>query len=214
MMRRTSRRQLLAGLGASAAGATLLTNATSPADASEATEVTASPSTGMLRPIGPQAFTPATPSSGLGPYRLSFSQQNVIRGPSTSNNLSNHTTPKDGWVWELRRVFWNVNADGAVASGVQTYLYQLPSQWSPEHAADHMAVSLKGWQGCLDNQQLGGNGDYRFGGNELVINPGETLWVYFLSLQNLGGWTAATGMVVDVWEEQHYAALTQAGTVS
>ena len=111
------------------------------------------------------------------PTDRDFATQNVLANGYGAVQLSKGVTPATGRIWQVRRVFWNVNFYGTVANGVQTYLYRLPSSLTRAQAMAHMASSLDGWLGCCGNSQLTGNGDMTFGPNEVLIRPRQLLWI-------------------------------------
>lgn len=129
----------------------------------------------------------------------SFSGQSRIKNDSAAVQLSQGARPATGRIWQVQRVFWNVNFYGTVADQLQTYLYRLPASYSTEQAVAHMASSLDGWLGCCGNSGLTGNGDMRFGANEVIVRPGQFLWMYFLtSTSAYNGFYTPAGM--SVWE--------------
>jgi hypothetical protein len=130
----------------------------------------------------------------------SFTTQSSIVNGSGGVQLSKGAMPPKGKVWEVQRVFWNVNSLGNVANdGVQTYLYRLPSSYSTAQAAAHMASSLDGWLGCCGNSELTGNGDMRFDANDVIVRPGQLLWIWFIVPVMYNGYVMAAGM--SVWEQ-------------
>lgn len=133
----------------------------------------------------------------------SFTGQSRISNSIGAVQLSQGVKPATGYIWELRRVFWNVNFYGVVADGVQTYLYRLPSSYTTAQAMAHMASSLEGWLGCCGNSGLTGNGDMSFNTNEVLVRPGQFLWIYFITSAASNGFYTAAGM--SVWEARHQA---------
>lgn len=130
----------------------------------------------------------------------SFTTQSTITNGYGGVQLSKGAVPAAGKVWEVQRVFWNVNFDGNVANdAVQTYLYRLPSSFTTAKAMAHMASSLDGWLGCCGNSGLNGNGDMQFDANEVTVRPGQFLWIYFIVPVMYNGFVMAAGM--SVWEQ-------------
>jgi hypothetical protein len=131
----------------------------------------------------------------------SFTNQSTIANGYGGVLLSKGATPAPGSVWKVQRVYWNVNFDGSVAAnGIQTYLYRLPQSYSTHQAMAHMASSLEGWLSCCGNSQLTGNGDMPFEPNDVIIRPGQLLWLYFIVPADYNGFVMAAGM--SVWEER------------
>ncbi len=128
----------------------------------------------------------------------SFTGQSTISNGNGAVQLSQGAKPASGHIWEVQRVFWNVNFYGAVADGLQTYLYRLPSSYTRAQAVAHMGSSLEGWLGCCGNSGLTGNGDMQFDANEVLVRPGQFLWIYFLTSAAYNGFYTAAGM--SVWE--------------
>lgn len=129
----------------------------------------------------------------------SFTGQSTIQNGNAAVQLSQGARPAAGHIWQVQRVFWNVNFYGTVADQLQTYLYRLPASYSRSQAIAHMASSLDGWLGCCGNSGLTGNGDMRFGANEVMVRPGQLLWMYFLTpTAAYNGFYTAAGM--SVWE--------------
>jgi hypothetical protein len=138
-------------------------------------------------------------STTLDPMDRSFTNQSAVSNISGAVLLSKGAQPAPGRVWEVQRVFWNVNAEGNVAAnGIQTYLYRLPASDTTAQAETHMGSSLDGWLGCCGNSGLTGNGDMRFDANDVVIRPGQMLWMYFIVPAEYNGYALAAGM--SVWE--------------
>jgi hypothetical protein len=130
----------------------------------------------------------------------SFTTQSSISNGSGGVQLSKGAMPPKGKVWEVQRVFWNVNSLGNVANdGVQTYLYRLPSSYTTAQAGAHMASSLDGWLGCCGNSGLTGNGDMSFDANDVIVRPGQFLWIWFIVPVMYDGYVMAAGM--SVWEQ-------------
>ena len=142
--------------------------------------------------------TIATSPTTTEPMDKSFASQSSITEGFGGVQLSVGAMPPAGRIWELKRVFWNVNAVGNVANQVQTYLYRLPSSYSREQALKHMASSLEGWLGCCGNSGLTGNGDMSFNSNDVLIRPGQFLWIYFITPTTNNGYVMAAGS--SVWE--------------
>jgi hypothetical protein len=138
----------------------------------------------------------AADASATDPTDRDFATQNVLANGYGAVQLSKGVTPATGRIWQVRRVFWNVNFYGTVANGVQTYLYRLPSSFTRAQAMAHMASSLDGWLGCCGNSQLTGNGDMTFGPNEVLIRPRQLLWIAFLIPDSYNGFYMAAGMSV------------------
>jgi hypothetical protein len=144
------------------------------------------------------ASAPA-PAAGAGtadPTDRVFTTQNLLANGYGAVQLSKGAAPATGHVWQVRRVFWNVNALGIVANGVQTYLYRLPASLTRAQALAHMAASLDGWVSCCGNSQLTGNGDMTFDTNEVLIRPGQLLWIAFIIPTSYDGFIMAAGMSV------------------
>lgn len=126
---------------------------------------------------------------------LTFANQSKITGGNGAVQLSAGAEPPAGSAWNVQRVFWNVNYDGVIADNIQTYLYRLPASYSVAQAMQHMAVSLVGWLGCCGNGGLTGNGDMTFAPGDVVLRPGELLWILFLTPTDAAdGFTMAAGM--------------------
>ena len=131
---------------------------------------------------------------------FSFTDQSTITDNYGGVQLSKGRQPSAGRTWQVRRVFWNVNLDGVVADGVQTYLYRLPASWTTAKAHSHMESSLDGWLGCCGNSGLTGNGDMQFDAGDLLIRPGQYLWIWFITpLMTYNNWVMAAGMAG--WEQ-------------
>jgi hypothetical protein len=146
--------------------------------------------------------TPATLAGATTADRSdrSFTTQSSITNGSGGVQLSKGAMPPTGKIWEVQRVFWNVNAEGNVANdAVQTYLYRLPSSYTTAKALAHMASSLDGWLGCCGNSGLTGNGDMRFDANDVIVRPGQFLWIFFIVPVMYNGFVMAAGM--SVWEQ-------------
>jgi hypothetical protein len=153
---------------------------------------------GLSVAAGAAGASPAA-STTLDPMDRSFTNQSAVSNISGSVLLSKGAQPAPGRVWEVQRVFWNVNAEGTVAAnGIQTYLYRLPASDTTAQANAHMASSLDGWLGCCGNSALTGNGDMVFDANDVVIRPGQMLWMYFIVPAEYNGFALAAGM--SVWE--------------
>jgi hypothetical protein len=146
--------------------------------------------------------------TGADPVDRSFTNLGFIRNGTCGVQLSAGARPAQGRLWEVRRVYWNVNAEGAVGSQVQTYLYKLPASWPDSQAVDHMTKSLGGWLGCCGNALLTGNGDMSFGSRDVVVRPNDKLWIYFITVADNNNFTTAVGMSVDEWSSQDYATTT------
>ena len=146
--------------------------------------------------------TPATLAAATTVDRSdrSFTTQSFITNGSGGVQLSKGAAPDPGKVWEVQRVFWNVNYDGNVANdAVQTYLYRLPSSFTRAKALAHMGSSLDGWLGCCGNSGLTGNGDMQFDANDVIVRPGQFLWIFFIVPMMYNGFVMAAGM--SVWEQ-------------
>jgi hypothetical protein len=139
----------------------------------------------------PTAQADATTS---GARDFSFTNQGTIVDNYSGVQLSKGGQPAAGRIWQVGRVFWNVNVDGEVANGVQTYLYRLPASWTTARAYAHMASSLDGWLGCCGNDGLTGNGDMQFDAGDLLIRPGQYLWIWFITPSTYSNWVTAAGM--------------------
>ncbi len=142
------------------------------------------------------APAPAATASTADPADRVFTTQSLLANGYGAVQLSKGVTPATGRVWQVRRVFWNVNALGAVANGVQTYLYRLPSSLSRAEALGHMASSLDGWLSCCGNSQLTGNGDMTFDANEVLLRPGQLPWIAFILPATYSGFILAAGISV------------------
>jgi hypothetical protein len=142
----------------------------------------------------------AADATTAGGRDFSFTNQDTITDNYGGVQLSKGRQPAAGRVWQVRRVFWNVNLDGVVADGVQTYLYRLPASWTTAMAHTHMESSLDGWLGCCGNSGLTGNGDMQFDAGDLLIRPGQYLWIWFITpLMTYNNWVMAAGMAG--WEQ-------------
>ena len=133
------------------------------------------------------------------PMDKSFTSQSSIADGFGGVQLTVGAEPAAGRIWEVKRVFWNVNAVGNVADRVQTYLYRLPATYSREQALKHMGSSLEGWLGCCGNSGLTGNGDMGLAPNDVLIRPGQYLWMYFITPTSNNGYVMAAGC--SVWEQ-------------
>jgi hypothetical protein len=144
------------------------------------------------------ASAPASPAgaSAADPTDRVFTTQSVLANGYGAVQLSKGVMPATGRIWQLRRVFWNVNFYGTVATGVQTYLYRLPSSLTRAQAMAHMQSSLDGWLGCCGNSQLTGNGDMTFDANEVLIRARQLLWIAFIMPASYNGFYMAAGMSV------------------
>ena len=140
------------------------------------------------------------------PIDRSFTNFGYVRNATCGVQLSAGARPAPGRLWDVRRVYWNVNFDGAIGSQVQTYLYRLPVSWPDSEAIDHMAKSLGGWLGCCGNAELTGNGDMSFAAHDVVVRPADKLWIYFITVVDNNNFTTAVGMSVDEWSSEAYAA--------
>jgi hypothetical protein len=149
---------------------------------------------------GALTLSAAIPGSTVAPTATrsdrTFTTQTKISEHYAGIQLSEGLMPKGGLVWQVRRVFWNVNFDGLVGSNVQTYLYRLPASFTTKQALIHMGESLEGWLGCCGNSQLTGNGDMTFAEDDVIVRPGELLWIFLITPGPINGFTVAAGMSV------------------
>jgi hypothetical protein len=139
-------------------------------------------------------LTAQADATTVGARDFAFTDQSTIVDNYGGVQLSKGSQPAAGRIWQVRRVFWNVNFDAEVANGVQTYLYRLPASWTTAMAHAHMASSLDGWLGCCGNGGLTGNGDMQFDADDLLIRPGQYLWIWFITPSAYSNWVTAAGM--------------------
>jgi len=116
-------------------------------------------------------LTAQADASTVGARDFAFTDQSTIVDNYGGVQLSKGSQPAAGRIWQVRRVFWNT----AMA-----------------HA--HMASSLDGWLGCCGNGGLTGNGDMQFDADDLLIRPGQYLWIWFITPSAYSNWVTAAGM--------------------
>lgn len=141
-------------------------------------------------------FPGAVLTSTANPKDRSFATQTKISNHSAGVQLSDGAMPNAGLIWQVLRVYWNVNFEGLVGGNVQTYLYRLPASYTRSQALIHMGESLEGWLGCCGNHVLTGNGDMPFAYGDVIVRPGELLWILFIAPDPINGFTVAAGMSV------------------
>lgn len=148
--------------------------------------------------VGPATLAGATEAPGTD---VTFANQVKISQGNGPVQLSAGAQPATGMLWDVQRVYWNVNFDGVIADNIQTYLYRLPASYTLAQAKAHMAVSLVGWLGCCGNAALTGNGDMAFEPGDVVVRPGQLLWILCLTpTLTYDGFTVAAGMTA--WQEK------------